>query len=93
MLYMVVENFKEGAKEEIYRRMKEKGRMIPSGLEYVSSWVDSDFKICFQLMQTEDRSLFDLWIAEWQDLVDFEVIPVRTSAEASAEIASRSLHA
>jgi hypothetical protein len=83
MLYMVIERFKEGAEPEIYRRFREKGRMMPTGLEYVSSWIDKDFKICWQLMQTEDFGLFDKWIANWGDLMDFEIVPVRTSAEAS----------
>jgi hypothetical protein len=79
---MVVERFKEGATSEIYRRLKEKGRMMPEGLEYVSSWIDLDFKICYQLMRTEDESLFPLWTDAWKDLLDFEIVPVRTSGEA-----------
>ena len=82
MLYMVIERFKEGAAPEIYRRFREKGRMMPEGLEFISSWIDWGFKICWQVMQTEDFPLFDKWIANWRDLVDFEIVPVRTSAEA-----------
>jgi len=81
MLYMVIERFKEGSASEIYRRFREKGRMMPKGLEYISSWIDLAFKTCWQLMQTEDFALFDKWIANWRDLVDFEIIPVRTSAD------------
>jgi hypothetical protein len=88
MLYMVIERFKKPA-EKIYRRAREKGRMIPEGLEYVSSWVDLEFKICYQLMKTEDESLFAIWIENWKDLVDFEVIPVRTSHEAMEVISSK----
>lgn len=82
MLYMVVESFKPGAAPEIYRRAREVGRQMPPGLEYVDSWVDLAFSKCFQLMRTHDVKLFDLWIAKWSDLTAFEVIPVRTSAEA-----------
>ena len=82
MLYMVIEHFKEGAAPEIYRRFREKGRMMPDGLEYVSSWIDLDFKVCYQLMQTEQIALFDRWIENWSDLMEFEIVPVRTSAEA-----------
>jgi hypothetical protein len=82
MLYLVIERFKEGAAPKIYRRFHEKGRMMPDGLNYLSSWIDLDFKICWQLMQTEDFALFDEWIGNWRDLMDFEVVPVRTSAEA-----------
>jgi hypothetical protein len=90
MLYMVIERFKEGAAPEIYRRFREKGRMMPEGLEYVSSWIDLDFKICYQLMRTEYFTLFDKWIDSWRDLMEFEIIPVRTSAEA-AEVMNKKL--
>ena len=83
MLYMVLETFKDGGAPEVYRRARERGRLMPEGLRYVSSWIDHDFKRCFQLMETEDASLFDAWIQAWADLVEFEVIPVRTSAEAT----------
>jgi hypothetical protein len=79
MLYMVVEHFKDAP--AIYRRLREKGRMMPEGLEYVSSWIDVDLKICWQLMRTEDESLFQRWMDNWGDLMDFEIVPVRTSAE------------
>jgi len=82
MLYMVIERFKEGAAPEIYRRFREKGRMMPDGLEYVSSWIDHNFKVCWQLMQTEDIALFQRWIENWNDLMDFKIVPVRASAEA-----------
>ncbi|MCG3119651.1 MAG: hypothetical protein ALAOOOJD_02126 [bacterium] len=87
MLYMVIEHFKEGKAPEIYRRARENGRMLPDGLEYISSWVDLDFKICYQLMQTDDLSLFTVWTKAWRDLVEFEIVPVRTSAEAAYTIA------
>ena len=40
--------------------------MTPEGLEYVSSWVDVDLKICWQLMRTEDESLFQRWTDNWK---------------------------
>ena len=82
MLYIVIERFKDGAVPEIYRRFRERGRMMPDGLEYVSSWIDLDFRICYQLMRTEDFALFDKWIDNWRDLMQFEIVPVRSSAEA-----------
>ena len=89
MLYMVIERFKAGAAPEIYRRARDHGRMMPDGLEYVSSWVDLEFKTCYQLMRTVDASLFAVWTDACQDLVEFEIVPVRTSAEASQVIAPR----
>ncbi|MFA6469473.1 MAG: DUF3303 family protein [Bacteroidota bacterium] len=87
MLYMVYERFKTPGAKDVYRRSKEKGRMMPEGLTYVSSWVDLEFTLCFQLMETEDFTLFSQWTDQWKDIVEFEIIPVRTSAEAMAAIA------
>lgn len=89
MLYMVIERFHSGAAVEVYRRARDSGRMLPDGLEYVSSWVDLNFKTCFQLMRTDNETLFEEWTEKWGDLCDFEVIPVQTSAEASGVMAPR----
>jgi hypothetical protein len=89
MLYMVIERFKEGAAPEIYRRLRAKGRMMPEGLDYISSWINLDLKVCWQLMQTEDFALFDRWIDNWRDLMDFEIIPVRTSADAVERMSAK----
>ncbi len=79
---LLVELFKADAAVDVYRRAREQGRMLPEGLEYINSWVDLDFKTCFRLMRTENEDLFRQWISSWQDLVDFEIFPVRTSPEA-----------
>lgn len=79
MLYMVIERFKDAP--AIYQRLREKGRMMPEGLEYVSSWIDVDLKTCWQLMRTDDESLLQAWADNWKDLMDFEIVTVRTSAE------------
>ncbi|HSD73980.1 MAG TPA: DUF3303 family protein [Steroidobacteraceae bacterium] len=86
---MVIERFNPGAAPEIYRRARALGRQLPPGLEYVDSWVDLEYSRCFQLMRTEEPALFQDWIRAWSDLVNFEVIPVRTSAEATQAIASK----
>jgi uncharacterized protein DUF3303 len=79
MHYMVVERFKDAG--AIYKRFREKGRMMPDGLKYVSSWIDRDLKTCWQIMETDDERLFRQWTDAWSDLMDFEIIPVRSSAE------------
>jgi hypothetical protein len=84
VIYMVVEHFKNGDALPVYRRFRESGRLAPEGLVYVTSWVDEQMQRCFQVMEAEDRSLLDEWMARWADLVDFEVYPVITSAEAAA---------
>ena len=90
MIYMVIERFKSrDAATAVYARFAERGRMLPDGLKYIDSWVEDDFGRCFQVMETEDVSLFDLWIANWNDLVDFEVIPVTNSAAAAAKVKQR----
>lgn len=89
MLYMVIEYFNPGAAADIYRRVRDQGRQLPPGLEYVDSWVDLNYLRCFQLMRTDDRALFDIWLKAWSDLGDFEIIPVRTSAEAAQHMADQ----
>ncbi|HUI80675.1 MAG TPA: DUF3303 family protein [Bryobacteraceae bacterium] len=84
-LYMVVEHFKDTA--AVYRRFRERGRLAPEGLRYVSSWVDEKLERCYQLMETDDPRLLDQWMANWSDLTDFEVYPVITSREAAERIA------
>ena len=86
MLFMVIEHFRPGRAPEVYRRFRERGRMAPEGLRYVASWVDMDYKRCFQVMESDNEALFKEWTSNWDDLVDFEIIPVRTSAEAAAAL-------
>ena len=86
-LFMVVEHFRNGEAAPVYRRFKERGRMAPEGLTYVSSWVDENLATCYQLMETADRSLLDEWMRNWKDLVDFDVHPVITSQEAAQRVA------
>jgi Protein of unknown function (DUF3303) len=85
VLYMVIERYLAGPRP-VYARAAVSGRMLPEGLEYVGSWVvdDGGMDRCFQLMETSDAALFDVWFARWSDLVSFEVLPVITSAEAAA---------
>jgi hypothetical protein len=87
MLFMIVERFKNGDPLPIYRRFRDRGRMAPDGVQYVSSWVDEKFERCFQIMETSDRELLDQWIANWSDIAEFEVYPVVTSKDAAARIA------
>jgi hypothetical protein len=83
---MVIERFKGGDPSPVYRRFRDRGRLAPLGLTYVNSWVDAGLECCYQLMETDDRRLLDEWMATWSDLVDFEVHPVITSAEAAARV-------
>ena len=87
-LFMIVEHFRNGDPDPVYRRFKERGRMAPEGLTYVSSWVDETLTRCYQVMETADRSLLDEWMQHWRDLVEFEVHPVITSQEAAQRLAS-----
>ena len=73
----------------VYRRFRDEGRMMPPGLSYVSGWVSKDFGRCYQIMECDDRRPLDEWIARWADLIDFEVIPVLTSADAQAVLAPK----
>lgn len=81
MLFMVIEHFKVGSLRHIGDRFQQKGRMMPDGVTYHASWVDASGERCFQVMEAPRRELLDQWIGRWNDLVDFEVIPVLTSSE------------
>jgi uncharacterized protein DUF3303 len=89
MLFMIIEQFRDGDARPVYRRFRDRGRLAPEGLRYVTSWVTEDFRRCYQVMECDDPALLHQWMAQWQDLVDFEVVPVRTSAAAAEAIAPR----
>jgi Protein of unknown function (DUF3303) len=89
MLYMVIEHFRNEDPVPVYRRFRDRGRLAPEGLQYVSSWVDEGLARCFQLMETSERRLLDEWMAHWSDIVNFEVYPVVTSKQAADAVASR----
>jgi hypothetical protein len=83
---MVIERFRNGNPAPVYARFRERGRLAPEGLTYVSSWIDERLTTCYQVMETSDRALLDAWIAAWSDLVEFEVVPVVTSKEAAERV-------
>lgn len=78
---MVIEHFKDRNPAPVYKRFAERGRLMPEGLRYVSSWIEVGMDRCFQVMETDDPILLQEWIKNWGDLVDFEVTPVVTSAD------------
>jgi Protein of unknown function (DUF3303) len=81
MMFMVVETFRNQDGKAIYRRLREKGRMTPDGLKFVSSWVSADLGRCFQLMEADDVTLLQRWIAGWSDLMAFEIVPVASGKD------------
>ncbi len=86
MLYMIVEHFKNKDAVTVYRRFRDRGRLAPEGLTYISSWVDEKMERCFQVMETEDRELLKEWMEKWSDIIEFEVYPVMTSKAAVEKI-------
>jgi hypothetical protein len=89
MLFMIVEHFRPGQAVAIYRRFRDQGRMASDDVRYVASWVDFEFRRCFQVMEADNEGALKSWTSNWDDLIDFEIIPVRTSAEAAGAIASK----
>jgi len=88
MLFMVIERFKDSDMVPVYRRLREKGRMIPEGLKYVDSWIEPNFSRCFQLMECDDLRLLQQWILQWRGSgTSFEIVPVLTSAETREVVA------
>jgi hypothetical protein len=86
MLFMVIERFKDRDPKPIYSRLAERGRQMPEGLKYIDSWIEPNFDRCFQLMETDDLTLFQKWIAAWNDLMDFEIVPVVPSKDTRAAL-------
>ena len=81
MVFMVIESFRNQDAKAVYRRFRDKGRLTPEGLTFVSSWVEADLGRCFQVMECDDVTLLQRWVAEWSDLVDFEIVPVAPGRE------------
>ncbi|MFZ0063420.1 MAG: DUF3303 family protein [Pyrinomonadaceae bacterium] len=85
---MIIEHFKNQDPVPVYSRFRDRGRLAPEGLQYISSWVDLKLERCFQLMETEHPEDLDAWVANWNDLVEFEVYPVISSKEAAERVAT-----
>ncbi len=88
MQYMVIEKFYPDKLKILYKRFEENGRMLPEGLHYINSWIDHKISTCYQVMETESEEKIHLWITNWNDLADFEVIPVISSAAAKIKVFS-----
>lgn len=87
MLFMVIEKYKD--KEAVYKRFREKGRMMPDGVSYVGSWVSADGNICYQINESLNEELLHEWASNWTDITDFEFIPVISSREMSEKMANQ----
>ena len=81
MLFMVIERFKRSEIKAIYRRVRDKGRVLPKGLTYVDSWIEASFGRCFQLMECDDVTLLQQWVVELGDAIEFEIVPVAPSKD------------
>jgi hypothetical protein len=55
--------------------------MLPEGVSYQASWIDPYRARCYQLMEAESADALAPWIAAWNDIVDFQVVPVLTSGD------------
>lgn len=82
MTYMIIETFKPGKLKETYQRLEKKGRMQPEGLTYINSWIDEKMETCYQVMETDSIDKIHEWISNWEDVMEFEIVPVISSAEA-----------
>lgn len=81
MLFVVIEKFKNGDARAVGERFESHGRMLPEGVTYEASWIDLAGSRCFQVMESPDERLLRVWMSNWDDLVDFDVIPVLRSAD------------
>jgi hypothetical protein len=79
VLFMVIETFSDT--ERVRKRFERDGRMLPEGVTYHASWIDPAANRCFQVMEAADQEALNAWTARWNDLIEFEVVPVLTSAQ------------
>ena len=88
MLFMVIERFEGNDMVPIYRRLEEKGRQLPEGLDYVDSWIEANFGRCFQLMRCDEARLLQQWVLGWRGTgATFEIVPVVPSRDTRAVVA------
>ena len=79
---MVIERFKDS--DAVRRRFAEHGRMMPDDVRYINSWIQMDGNICYQVMEAASAERLNDWTKHWEDIVDFKIIPVMTSAQFAA---------
>ena len=89
MHFLVIEHFRNGDPVPVYQRFRAQGRLMPEGLEYVSSWITEDLTRCYQVMEAPDRSLLDEWIGRWSDIMACDVMPVLSSAQVQERLRPR----
>lgn len=87
MLFMVIEKFRNQNADAVYRRFREKGRRLPEGVTFINSWVTADLGRCFQVMECDNVTLLQQWVAQWSDLVEFEIVPVIEGKETAEGLA------
>ncbi len=92
MQYMIIERFHPGKVEDMYRRFEEKGRMLPDGVNYINSWINEEVTVCYQLMEADSTEKIYEWTRHWNDLVDFEITPVISSARAKKKVFGQDDH-
>jgi hypothetical protein len=89
MLFMVIETFRNQDAKSVYRRFRDTGRLMPDGLKFISSWVAADLGRCFQVMECDDITLLQRWVAQWSDLVEFEIVPMVLGKDTAEALASQ----
>lgn len=88
MLFMIIERFADNDMVPVYQRLRDHGRALPKGLEYIDSRVEPNFARCFQLMRCDDPRLFQEWVLQWRGCgVSFEIVPVVPSKETREVVA------
>ena len=88
-MFMVIERNRNQDAKSVYRRFRDKGRLMPDGLTFVSSWVSADLGRCFQVMETDDIAQLQRWVVEWSDLTDFEIVPVLSGKETAEALSGQ----
>lgn len=86
MRYLIIEHFRKETVKELYQRFDQQGRLMPAGVHYIDSWINEDVSKCYQLMESDSLNGLQKWIANWDDLADFEIVPIISSDEARNKV-------
>jgi len=81
MLFLVIERYRAGNPDAVGERFRAQCRMAPGDVVYRESWLNEGGSVCYQLMEAPDRHALGGWTVHWEDLVEFEIVPVSASSQ------------
>jgi hypothetical protein len=81
MLFMITYAFAPDARNSAQERFKKTGGMPGAGVKFHGRWHALAGGHGFVLAEGNDSVAIGRWMQEWNDLLEFEVIPVNTDED------------